>query len=146
MEKCIQPPRYFIILLILIILTYFIPIKMIPHPYNRLGGILIFSGLILNLWADQLFKKAKTSVKYHQIPSYLILSGPFRISRNPMYLGMLLILFGVSILIQNPLSLIFPIAFFFIINYKFIPTEEKNMEKTFGRNYVEYKNKTRRWI
>ena len=63
-----------------------------------------------------------------------------------MYLGMLLILLGISILTGNPISLIFPVLFFIIINKKFVLPEEKNMEDIFGKKYQEYKDKTRRWI
>jgi protein-S-isoprenylcysteine O-methyltransferase Ste14 len=142
----VQPPRYFNILLVLTLLSYFIPPKIIPKPYNYLGIILILFGTIINLWTDNLFKKEKTNVKYHKIPSKLISYGPFEISRNPMYLGMLTILLGTAIIIQNLVAFVFPIAFFIIINYKFIPTEEKNMEKKFKLNYLKYKKKARRWI
>jgi len=146
MREPIQPPRYFIVLLILIIFTYFIPIKIIPNYYNYLGIILILFGVIINLWTDQLFKKAKIDVKYHKIPNRLIVSGPFKISRNPMYFGMLLILLGIGVLIGNLVSFIFPIIFVIIINYNFIPIEEKNMEKRFGKEYLKYKHKVRMWI
>jgi protein-S-isoprenylcysteine O-methyltransferase Ste14 len=134
------------ILLVLSILTYFIPIKVIPSPYNYFGIIFILFGIILNLWADQLFKKEKTNVKYHKTPNKLIISGPFKISRNPMYLGMLIILLGIAILLGRLTPFIFPILFFVIIETLFIPIEEKNMKKQFGKRYLEYKNKVRRWI
>ncbi len=146
MKQPIQPPGYFIILLILTILIHFIPLKIIPNSYNYLGIILILFGIIINLWTDSLFKKAKTNVRYHKIPSKLIISGPFKISRNPMYLGMLMILLGTAIIVRNPLSFIFPIIFAVIINHKFISIEEKNMEKAFGKEYLKYKNKVRKWI
>jgi len=146
MKDSTQPPIYFISLLILTVLTFVIPIKIIIKPYNYFGIILILFGIIMNLWTDQLFKKTHTNVKYHKIPNKLIVSGPFKFSRNPMYLGMLAILLGVAIIIGNLISFIFPIIFIIIINKKHISTEEKNMEKTFGKEYLKYKNKVRRWI
>ncbi len=146
MNKPTQPLKYFMILLLLSLLTYFISVKRIPSPYNYLGIILILFGIMINLWTDQLFKKAKTDVKYHKIPSKLITSGPFKISRNPMYLGMLIIIFGVAIILGNLIVFIFPIIFVIIIQKRFIPGEEKNMEKTFGKRYLEYKNEVRKWI
>jgi protein-S-isoprenylcysteine O-methyltransferase Ste14 len=146
MRKPIQPPAYFIILVVLSILTYFIMIKIISSPYNYSGSILILFGIIINLWTDHLFKKAKTEVKYHKIPSKLLTSGPFKISRNPMYLGMLIILLGIAIILGNLITFIFPLIFVAVINNKYLPVEEKNMEKTFGKKYKEYKNKVRRWI
>jgi protein-S-isoprenylcysteine O-methyltransferase Ste14 len=146
MKKPVQPPVCFMALLILILLSYFAPLKIIPSPYNYLGTILITSGMALNLWTDNLFKKAETNVKYHAKPGKLVVSGPFKISRNPMYLGMLLILLGTCILVQSVVSLISPVVFVLIIEKKFIPVEEKNMQESFGKKYSDYKKKVRRWI
>ncbi|MDD5173200.1 MAG: methyltransferase, partial [Patescibacteria group bacterium] len=65
----------------------------------------------MNIWTDNIFKKGKTTVKPHEKPSTLIVSGPFRLSRHPMYLGMAAILFGVSILLGSLTLFIFPIIF-----------------------------------
>ncbi len=140
-----QPPKYFMTLLVLSILSYFIQIKIIPKPYNYFGIVLILFGVIINLWTDRLFKKEKINVKYHKIPHKLITSGPFKISRNPMYLGMLAILLGIAILLQNLITFLFPIIFIIIIE-KHISIEEKNLEKKFGKKYIKYKHKVRRWI
>ena len=143
-----MPPTYFLVLLILSILFHFVfPLKkIISFPYNYIGALLILIGIVLNLWADAIFKKSKTTVKPHLMPSSFEVSGPFRISRHPMYLGMLLILLGASILSRSLITFIFPILFIIIMEIKFIPMEEKNMKKTFGKDYLEYKKRVRRWI
>jgi len=146
MNKPKQPPAYFLILLIFTFLNYLLNYKIIPKPFNYLGFILIFFGVFINLWTDKLFKNAKTNVKFHTLPNKMICRGPFKFSRNPMYLGMLCILLGVAVFIGNLLSFIFPIIFIFVIELKFIPIEEKNMKKAFGKEYVKYKNKVRGWI
>lgn len=143
-----MPPTFFIIFLILsIILHFIIPIKkIICPPYTHFGGFLILFGVVLNIWADSLFKKRKTTVKPHKIPTFLETSGPFKISRHPMYLGMAAILLGVTIIYGTLITFLFPIAFIILIEIKFIPIEEKNMEKAFGKRYFDYKKKVRRWI
>jgi protein-S-isoprenylcysteine O-methyltransferase Ste14 len=73
-------------------------------------------------------------------------SGVFRISRNPMYLGMTLILFGVSILVGSLTAFVSPVAFFFISEHQFIPLEEKSMENVFGESYLDYARRVRRWF
>ena len=108
--------------------------------------ILIIFGTIINLWADSIFKKYNTTVKPDEKPTKLINIGPFRISRHPMYLGMTLILLGTAILLGSLISFIFPIIFFLIMNYKYIPEEEKRMQNEFGKLYIDYKNKVRKWI
>ena len=148
MKKQIMPPTYFIVLLILSIVLHFtFPIwKIMIIPYTYFGWVLIAFGAVLNIWADQLFKMNKTTVKPGQIPIGLVTTGPFKISRHPMYLGMLAILLGTAIVSGALIAFIFPIVFIVLMEILFMPLEEKNMEKTFGKEYIKYKNKVRRWI
>lgn len=143
-----MPTTYFIMFLIFSVTFSFIfPVKKIIFPpYTSFGWLLILLGIILNIWVDLLFKKKRTTVKPHEIPSSFETSGPFFISRHPMYLGMTLILFGVAILHGTLITFISPIIFIILMEKIFIPTEEKNLEKKFGKNYLNYKKKVRRWI
>jgi len=148
MNRKIMPPTYFMVLLVLSVVLYFgFPIqKLIPPPYTYLGILLILFGFVLNLRADALFKKSKTTVKPHETPTSLEISGPFRISRHPMYLGMAAILLGVAIVSGSFLSFLFPIVFVLLMELLFIPIEEKNLKQVFGTEYRDYKKKVRRWI
>jgi len=144
----IMPTTYFMVLLILAIVVHFaLPIiKIIIFPWNIIGILLILFGIILNLWADQIFKKGNTTVKPHLMPDLLVTSGPFCISRHPMYLGMAAILLGTAVLLGSIITFIFPVIFIILMEAIFIPTEERNLGKQFGEKYKEYKNKARRWI
>ena len=147
-KKTILPPTYFYITLIIIFIFHFtIPVKtVINYPWNLIGLIPAFIGSVLNIVADNKFKTAGTTVKPFEKSSILITSGIFRISRNPMYLGMVLILLGAS-LICGTLSPYFIIPIFiFIIQIKFIKEEEKMLFKEFGNEWKEYKQRVRRWI
>jgi len=148
MKKKILPPTYFWIILLISITIYFIfkNEKIIPFPYNLIGIIFIIFGITINIITDNIFKKGETTVKPHEKPSSLIISGPFKISRHPMYLGMTSILIGASIILETLISFIFPIIFIIIINKKFIPLEEKNLTDIFKQEYIDYKNKVRKWI
>ena len=148
MNKKIMPPTYFIILLLLSLGLHFVfPVmRLVSLPYNYLGILIIIFGIILNLWTDSLFKKKQTSVKPHEMPSSFISSGPFKISRHPMYLGMALILLGVAVFLGSLITFIFPIMFIVIMEKLFIPIEEKNLEKKFGKKYIAYKKRVRKWI
>ena len=143
-----MPPTYFIVLLFSSIGLHFLfPVmRLISLPYNYLGILIIIFGIILNLWTDSLFKKRQTTVKPHEMPNFFISSGPFRISRHPMYLGMTLILLGVAVFFGSLISFVFPIIFVMIIEKLFIPMEEKNLEKEFGDKYIAYKKRVRKWI
>jgi len=144
----LEPPTYFLIYLVLTIGLHFILplIQLIHTPYRYSGILLIGIGLWLNLWADGLFKKKNTTVKPSKKSSVLILEGPFRFSRHPMYLGMVIALLGVAIILGSLIAFLIPIAFFITMQIAFIPYEEKAMEETFGEQYLDYKNHVRCWL
>lgn len=150
MKKIFIPPTclYFCIILNIILFFIFPDIfYLIVFPYNLLGIIIIIAGFVLvsNTWF--LFKQHNTAHDFQfDKCTTIIKNGIFRFSRNPMYLGMTVILLGTSICFGNLLCLLSPIIFFLIINFVFVPFEEKNFKKIFGQQYIDYKNQVRRWI
>ena len=103
-------------------------------------------GFILNIWADNLFKKWETTVKPFQKSSKLVTKGPFSISRHPMYLGMVLGLLGLNILLGSISPFIVVFLFAAALERQFIRFEEKSMMEAFGEEYSLYKSNVRRWI
>ncbi len=144
----LEPPSYFLICLALAIgLNFVLPVmRLIYAPYKYIGILLLGIGIWLNIWADNLFKKKNTTVKPYEKSSALVLEGPFRFSRHPMYLGMVVALLGVAVILGSLISFFSPIAFFITIQIAFIPLEEKAMEQTFGQKYLDYKNRVRCWL
>ena len=141
------PTHFFTYLIISVILHLILPIKQIIFfPYNLLGIILIIAGIILNLWADRIFKDQKTTVKPDEKPTLLIDYGPFKISRNPMYLGMAIILIGTGIILGSISSFSGFVLFILAMEFYFIPDEERLMKESFGSDFENYKKKVRRWI
>ena len=142
------PPTYFNIFLILIFASHYLLrfVDFIRYPYTLLGFIPIIAGIYFNLSADKDFKKASTTVKPFEESTTLITTGVFRITRNPMYMGMFLILFGIAIILGSIIPFIFPIAYGFMMHRVFIKAEEKMLHKVFGTEWDVYKNNVRRWI
>jgi protein-S-isoprenylcysteine O-methyltransferase Ste14 len=136
------------ILLVLPVLSHYLfPLMIIvPKPYTYLGIALMLIGLVLAIWAAMAFRKVGTSFRLQGGPSTLTTSGPFRISRNPMYLAMLIWLLGLAVLLGSLITFLFPILLFLMANFLLIPFEERNMEKTFREKYAEYKRHVRRWL
>ena len=147
-EHKILPPTYFYAFIGLsIILHILIPIKQVIVPlWTYLGILPILLGIILNIWADLLFKKHKTTENPFKKPSSLVNSGPFKISRHPMYLGMTMILLGISLILGSLIVFVFPFVFFLIMEFVYISYEENNMEKIFKTDYKKYKKNVRKWI
>jgi len=144
----IMPPTYFIALLALSVVAHLLfPVKMIVSaPFSYAGIFFIVAGIMLNLWSSALFSRRKTTIYPFGTPRSLLTAGPYRISRNPIYLGMFAVLLGVAILLGSLLTFLFPIAFLAIIRARFIPVEERNLEATFGDDYRNYRRMVRRWI
>ena len=142
------PPAYlFMSLAGMTLLHHFFPvIQLIPYPWNASGLVPLAAGIVLNLNADKLFKTYGTTVKPFEESTVLITSGIYRFSRNPMYLGMLMILAGVFVLMGSlsPFTII-PI-FAIIIDKVFITSEERMLDERFGDNWRNYRARVRRWI
>jgi len=139
---------YFIILLVLSVLLNFVfPVLVfLSPPFTYSGFLIIGFGFVLALKSRSLFLKNATTLQPSEEPTSLVISGPFRLSRNPIYLGMASILLGVAVLLGTRVTLIFPIIFIMLIEFFIIPGEVGKMEKIFGEPYRKYKKSVRRWI
>lgn len=115
-------------------------------PYPLLGTVLTAVGFMVMLWAWVSFRKAKTAVCPTSASSALVTTGVYRVTRNPMYLGMLGMLFGAAFFLADLAAFLAPVAFFLVIDKVFIPYEEEDLRATFGPAYEQYAENTRRWI
>tara|TARA_B110000444_G_C18615364_1_gene489625 strand:- start:23 stop:466 length:444 start_codon:yes stop_codon:yes gene_type:complete len=144
----IPPP---ILVIILIISVYFSSKKteLIHLPYRYLiSTILLSIGFLVLLNPVINFIKSKTTVnpiKFKNV-NRLVTSGIFKISRNPMYLGMIIIVLSSTVFYLNIYSIFTPFIFYFWINRFQIKREEKFLTEKFGEEYLLYKTRTRRWI
>jgi protein-S-isoprenylcysteine O-methyltransferase Ste14 len=147
MKKVLPPTYFFLCLIISTLLFYTVPLtQIILYPFNLIGFLFFIVGAGLNIWTDQLLKKEKTTVKPFEKPTVLIQTGPFKFSRNPMYLGMALLLLGFGIILGSITSFIGMVLFVFIMESLFIPDEEKIQLELFGEEYTKYKMNVGRWI
>ena len=144
----IKPPHIaFTLLLLSWLLDYFFPqFRFVYGSFRYIGLIIFVTGLSITFFSFYLFKKNKTPILPGQKPTFMVAVGPYKFTRNPMYLGVTLALLGISIYIGNLLSLFSPLIFFIVMNLVYIPFEEKLMENLFGKQYFDYKKKVRRWI
>jgi protein-S-isoprenylcysteine O-methyltransferase Ste14 len=142
------PPTYFIsaLLACVIINLLYSGKVLIPYPYNLTGILPIVLGIMLNLLADQAFKKVNTTVKPFEESRVLVQDGVFRLTRHPMYLGMILIILGTVIILGSLIPFfIIPICVI-VMEIVFIRIEEKMLEEQFGEQWLDYQKKVRRWI
>ena len=144
----IKPPHIAITLLFLSWLaSYMLPqLDVIDKPYNNIGIIILVMGLSLTFYSFYLFKKNKTPILPGKKPTFVVIEGPYNFTRNPMYLGVSTALLGAAIYFGNLLSFLAPIIFFMVMNYYYVPFEEKLLENLFGKKYLSYKKQVRRWL
>lgn len=143
------PPPF--LLLIAIVISYSIS-KLVPsfafasQQYSNIGLVLVAFGVGLFVWTVQFFQKHKTTLDPRGKPSKLITEGPYRVTRNPIYLAFLLIAIGTALYFANILAIIGPVLFFYFISTFIIPFEEETLGKSFGATYQSYRKRIRRWI
>lgn len=150
MEKFSKIPPPFVVL-ILVISTFFSSkkIDLIYIPFQTLISIFILCiGILILINPVLKFKRSKTTInpiKFKKV-NKLVTSGIYKYSRNPMYLGLLMIVISSSIYYLNIYSILTPLFFYLWINRFQIKREENFLIEKFGKEYLSYKNKTRRWI
>lgn len=150
MEKKVKvnPPVYLLIsALVMVWLNYIFPFINIFRGNVRYMGVLIAAaGLLLVLISAKLFNRSATPLKPFQKPEKLVTEGVYRFSRNPIYLGMVLILTGLATFLGGLTAFLVIPVFIWAINSNFIVVEEQLLLNTFGKDYADYLSRVRRWI
>ena len=145
--KIIPPLIYLAGIVIGFLATIWMSTKVLPNSVAwTVGGILIFCGAVLTSYAVLKFKDVGTTVRPDRAASTLVIAGPYKISRNPMYLGLALVYLGIAIAAQSVWALILLPVVLAIIQRQAIEPEEAFLEKRFGANYINYAAKVRRWL
>jgi len=111
-----------------------------------LGWGMVWAGLLLFAWTLFTFWRHRTTVNPYKPASCLVVEGPFRYSRNPIYVGDWLIYLGVTILLQTLWPLVFAPLVWLIIRFGVIRHEEKHLKAKFGQEFVDFKARVRRWL
>ena len=147
-KRIIYPPIWLLLGLIAIFtLDEFFPLdRFTGLPSQVVGGAIILSGLLLLVSANGLFVRAGTEVVPFRKVSKLVTSGVYRLSRNPMYLGMLAVLLGCAITVGAVSALVVPPVFAVVIEFRFIRPEEQMLRALFPEEYRAYCERVRRWL
>ncbi len=147
MKKLLPPQLFYISIVLMILLHFLVPIKILLNfPVTLIGIVLVVTGAIMAIKEKKRFARVETNIKTFNKPDKLLTDGLYKYSRNPMYLGFVIALLGVWLLLGSLSPLLIVLIFIFITNTVYISFEEKMMGETFGELYFAYKNKTRRWI
>lgn len=139
--------EFLILIALPIVCHYFIPITtIVSGPLRLIGIVVMIIGAFISTKASLSFKKAGAGFQLQTETPSLVTIGVFQFSRNPMYLGMITWLLGLAILLGSLTPFLFPLLLFLLLNFSFIPMEEKRLHKLFGTEYQTYRSKVRRWL
>jgi protein-S-isoprenylcysteine O-methyltransferase Ste14 len=128
-------------------LNFLLPVRQVlPFPYNLSGLPIVILGLYLAYQSVHQLIAHKTTFEPSENPSSLVVECPYRYSRNPIYLGLLLVIAGIAVTLSSLTALLAPLIFYLVVNSVVIPFEEKNLLKNLGPSYENYQKSVRRWI
>jgi protein-S-isoprenylcysteine O-methyltransferase Ste14 len=111
-----------------------------------IAAILAAAGIALAVTAAITFRRHETTVDPFGKPEHLVKSGPFALTRNPMYVGVTLVLLGYGVFNGQAAFLAVPFAFVYTVSKFYIPREEKLLGELFPGEFEKYKEEVRRWI
>jgi protein-S-isoprenylcysteine O-methyltransferase Ste14 len=136
-----------IVLVLPVVSHVFLPIRtVVPTPYVYLGIPVMVGGLALSSVAVQTFRRVGTPVQLQGERHSLVTTGVFRVSRNPMYLGVLVWLVGLAVFLGSATPFVFPVLLLAFVNWGLVPIEERDLMRLHGDAYAEYCRRVRRWL
>ena len=116
-------------------------------PLAPLGALFVGLGFMPPLWAITLFRRAGTEVNpTSPANAKLVTAGPYAFTRNPMYVGMVVITLGIAVWVGAWPMFAAPLALFATANWVHIPFEEAKMRRQFGTDFDAYVGRVRRWV
>jgi len=145
------PPLIYVAAIALSLIAHVIyPLPWITSPLSDIlfaaGWLALLAVAALIYSAITTMRRAKTTMNPNAMPDHLVTTGPFSITRNPMYLGNTLLLIGVGLIAGIAWFLVFAILAAFTTQKVAIEGEEKRLTDKFGKRYHDYAKRVRRWI
>ena len=123
------------------------PMAFLPRAVSRVLGLpLIFGGLTIGLLGFREIRRAETNVDPYKPATAIVTEGPYRFTRNPLYLGMTLVHSGITVLFNAlPAAMLLSLVLA-VLRRGVIEREERYLERKFGDEYLAYKARVRQWL
>jgi protein-S-isoprenylcysteine O-methyltransferase Ste14 len=133
--------------LLMLALHYFFPVaQLLEHNQRLIGFVPIIISLALTGAAAKTLARGGTTISPNGQPSALVNNGIFRLTRNPMYLGMALMLTGFALFFGSATPLLAVVFFIIVVQQRFILREEQRLREAFGESFIDYCQQVRRWL
>ncbi len=142
------PPLIFLAPLIVgLLFQWAFPVSLMPTPIPLAFGLPVITiGASLFVWAIQAMIRAGTSPDPTEATKKIVVDGPFRFSRNPIYLSFTIIYVGVAVSTNAVWPILLVPATILVLLRGVIEREERYLEEKFGQEYMQYKARVRRWV
>jgi protein-S-isoprenylcysteine O-methyltransferase Ste14 len=130
-----------------LVLHWLAPLRIPDHTVALAAGIaLILAGIALAIWGKRSMDAAGTNVRPSQPTTAIVSAGPFRFTRNPLYIAQGLLLLGITTACGTWWGFIALVPAAVVLHYGIVLREERYLEGKFGAVYLEYKGKVRRYL
>ncbi len=130
-----------------LVLEYLFPWPMLAQivQYSA-GGVVILGSFVLMPGTLMRFRRAGTHLDVRKPTNAIITGGPYRVSRNPIYLSMMLLYLGIGLMVDGLWVILLAVPLAVVIHHGVILREERYLEQKFGAEYLAYRGSVRRWI
>ena len=147
-HKNVHPPLVALFYIVLAyVLKWLLPLPVeVPAALRNAGFGMVVVGFLFGVGAYIEFRKARTTLNPHGSVKALVVSGIYRFTRNPIYLGFLFMVIGLPMNANNFWGVLIAPFFAATISRLVIEREEKYLEKKFGKSYTDYASRVRRWV
>jgi protein-S-isoprenylcysteine O-methyltransferase Ste14 len=141
-----MPPRFFLLFTALGAAAHLALGGPVLLRLPWLGAALLVAGTALAAWGRRTFAAAGTTIKPFERTVQLVESGPFRFTRNPMYVGLVTMIVGAALTMGTPGPWLAALALALLLHFRFIRNEERALTASLGEPYEQYRRRVRRWI
>ncbi len=141
------PPAVFLIAIVVMAgLHALAPDAPVSGARRVLGLLLLSAGAMMNLIAARQFERTATPIRPFEPVRTLVTSGLYRYSRNPMYLGGIVMLTGLALFLGSVSAMLVPPVFAAFVDLRFVRREEAMLSHSLGEEYARYARRVRRWL
>ncbi len=142
------PPLIFVGCAVIGTIAHFLfPIQMLRYSLSLLIGVLLASAsMALAFWAERTMKAAGTNVRPDRPSLTVVQAGPYRFTRNPMYLSLCLLQMAIGFFLDGWAPVLFAFVLALVLHFGVILREESYLEHKFGEQYLSFKRRVRRWL
>jgi protein-S-isoprenylcysteine O-methyltransferase Ste14 len=141
------PLLYGVTFLVVLALRWFWPMPIFGHPIALWSGVaLVALGVAIIIWGRKSFQAAGTNISPFLPTTSIVITGPFRFSRNPLYVSLTLMYLGLTLAVNTWWGIVVLVPLLMIMHRGVVLREERYLEQKFGETYRQYRSKVRRYL